>query len=206
MKGSFKVWMIVVLMLLLLSGCASQASDSTGSAPTAQPDESPGMESEMQNRRPELQNGQERQMVMLFQAILQMDKQEGLSIDKTQAEQMLPLIRKSKEEGQMTAENETQVMALFTPGQTEFYTKLEEDMKSRRNDVSRRNSQDLTPEEREKMIEEFKAERGGSPEGEPLGKKDFGQGNGPANARGTGQSMEQQVIDLLEAKLKEVKE
>jgi hypothetical protein len=144
-----------------------------------------------------VQNRKERQLVLLFQALLQMDRKEGLSISKEQAAALLPLIRNSRDQGNLTANQLKQALEHLNVDQQTFYNDFAKKMQARLNGVANINIDHLTQEERDKLIEQFKEKRNLEPPNTP----NRSEGEGPSG-QGLGKSMEQQLIELLEAKAK----
>jgi hypothetical protein len=136
-------------------------------------------------------------MVLLFQALLQMDRKEGLSISNEQAAALLPLIRNSRDQGNLSTDQQKQALELLNVDQQAFYNDLVIKMNDRMNGGSSKNFDHLTQEERDKLIEQFKERRNHPPNS--TGSR--GEGEGPSGP-GFGTSMEQQLIDLLESKVK----
>lgn len=66
---------------------------------------------------PELQSQKERQMVLLFRAILLLDRNPETAILPAQAAQMLPIVKQSVEEGQLGAADLHAVEEQLTPAQ-----------------------------------------------------------------------------------------
>jgi hypothetical protein len=155
----------------------------------------------LEGSQPVVQNRKERQLVLLFQALLQMDRKDGLSISKEQAAALLPLIRSSRDQGDLTADQQKQALELLSSAQQAFYNELAAKMKNRMNGGGAgRDFNHLTQEERDKLIEQFQQRRDRQPAGsESAGNR--GEGDG-LPGQGFGKSMEQQLMDLLESKAK----
>jgi hypothetical protein len=191
--GWFRVSLSGMMILVLLSGYAS----SNPSNPAVQQAVSSQDSAVIKTSQPDVQNRKERQLVLLFQALLQMDRKEGLSISKEQAAALLPLIRNSRDQGNLTTEQQQQALALLNVDQQAFYNDLAIKMNDSMNGGASRNFHHLTQEERDKLIEQFKASR----DHQPPNTGSSGEGQGPSG-QGLGESMEQQLIDLLESKAK----
>jgi len=173
-------------LTLLLGGCgaAHVAQDATPAA---------ALPAAATAAATEVQSNSERQLVVLFRALLQLDRQPGLAIGKEQAEALLPIIRQTEEAGSVGEADKQRVVALLSPQQLAYYDKLAQSMKARMSGDGARHAASLSPQERDKLIEEFKNRKETS-------------GEAPADAArppiGMGKSVEQQLIELLESKVK----
>ncbi|MFC5448218.1 hypothetical protein [Paenibacillus aestuarii] len=193
------VWGIC-LAAVLLSGCSAAASNKNASEEPAVIIETKEPEAQAVKPAGDLQNGQERQLVMIFIGLLRMDRQSGLTITGSQAEAMLPLIRKSKAEGSLNEAELGQVMKVLTDAQRSFLNEQTKQMKNRSQQGSGRSNSGLSPEEVEKRIEAFRKRRSEHAEENGSSGKVSG-GNAGESGKSTGKSVEQQLIELLEAKL-----
>jgi hypothetical protein len=196
MKWSGKACLGGLTLMLLLSGCASAKVPETAAA---QPMVSQEVQASGDDGQADVQNRKERQLVLLIQALLQMDRKEGLSISKEQAAGLLPLIRKSQDKGQLTAEEQKQTLNLLSAAQKTFYDDLAIKMKDRMNRGNRRNNEHVSPEQRDKLIEQFKS-RQNHPPADPVNHTNRGDDTEPPSGKDFGKSMEQQLIDLLESR------
>jgi hypothetical protein len=109
-----------ILLLTLMYGCGKQAARPV-SASTDQPSSTQGQgtENSAAPKNP-VMSQKELELSIMFRGLLQMDNKGELLITKEQAVSMLPIITKSTEDGEITAENQTQLMALLTPEQKTF--------------------------------------------------------------------------------------
>jgi Spy/CpxP family protein refolding chaperone len=200
-----RTWQVVgcgLLALMLLSGCAAKTTSSNGSALSPKATETAKQPNQADGQPPDVQNRKERQLVMLFQGLLQIDRKEGLSLTAKQAKDMLPIVQKSKDEGEVTGEAQQQVLALLTSEQKAFYEDLSTKFKSSMNGAAPKNREDLTPEQRDKMIEDFKAKRNNKPDSDTAGNNAPRNEDDPrAFGKGMGKSVEQQLIDLLQSRI-----
>jgi hypothetical protein len=192
-QGWFQVSISGMIILSLLTGCVS----SNAINPAVQQAVSSQESNATETSQPVVQNRKERQLVLLFQALLQMDRKQGLSISKEQAAALLPLIRKSRDQGNLTTDQQKQALELLNVDQQAFYNDLAIKMNDSMNGGASRNFHHLTQEERDKLIEQFKANRNHP----PPSTDSRGEGEG-SSGQGLGKSMEQQLIDLLESKAK----
>jgi hypothetical protein len=193
--GWYRAGISGMMILSLLTGCASSNAikPAVQQAVAVSSQESAAIETS----QPVVQNRKERQLVLLFQALLQMDRKEGLSISKEQAAALLPLIRNSRDQGNLTADQQKQALELLNVDQQAFYNDLAIKMKDNMNGGASRNFDHLTPEESDRLIEQFKERRNHPPPN--TGSRGEGEGQ---PSQGLGKSMEQQLIDLLESKVK----
>ncbi|SEB60309.1 hypothetical protein [Paenibacillus sp. GP183] len=191
--GWFRVSISGMMILSLLTGYAS----STEIKPAVQQAVNSPEPVSTDGSQPVVQNRKEREMVLLFQALLQMDRKEGLSISNEQAAALLPLIRNSRDQGNLTADQQKQALEFLNVDQQAFYNDLAIKMKDSMNRGAGKNFDHLTQEERDKLIEQFKNRRNHP----PPAASSRGEGEGPSG-QGFGKSMEQQLVDLLESKVK----
>jgi hypothetical protein len=191
--GWFRVSISGLMILSLLTGYASSNATKPAVLQAVNSQESAAIA----RSQPVVQNHKERQLVLLFQALLQMDRKEGLSISNEQAAALLPLIRNSRDQGNLTTDQQKQALELLNTEQQAFYNDLAIKMRDRMNGGASKNIDHLTQEERDKLIEQFKDRRNHPPPN--TGSRDEGEG---PSGQGFGKSMEQQLIDLLESKAK----
>jgi hypothetical protein len=194
----FRVGISVMMILSLLTGYASSNANKPEIQEAVQSQESAVLETS----QPLVQNRKERQLVLLFQALLQMDRRSGLSLSKEQAAALLPLIRSSRDQGDLTADQQKQALELLNVDQQVFYNDLAIKMRDRTNGGSSKNLDHLTQEERDKLIQQFQERRDHQPPAS-ANTDSKGEAEGPPG-KGFGKSMEQQLIDLLEAKGKAI--
>ncbi|MNI27517.1 hypothetical protein D3C73_812550 [compost metagenome] len=209
MKRSLQVGLSGLLISGMLSACAANEPTSKSALTTPNGSGSITAQAARTHEPPDLQNRLERQLIVIFQALLQMDRKEGLKITADQALGMLPLLRKIKDEGQMLAQDQQQIVSLLSAEQKVFF-----DEASTRNSRMRgrppKKFDGLSPEDRDKLIEEFQRKRmSGEDEGvigpfiqqdAEEGYRNYG-GPPPPHDPVLGISMEQQLIDLLEARV-----
>ncbi|MCD1257329.1 hypothetical protein B5M42_000580 [Paenibacillus athensensis] len=170
-------------LALLLGGCGAAGVAHHAASADSVPADAPA----------EVQSSSERQLVMLFQALLKLDRQPGLAIGKEQAEALLPLIRQTEEAGGVGDAEQGRVVALLSPKQRAYCDQLLQGMQARMSGDHARFAAGPSPQERDKLIEDFKNRK---------------QTSGQASADGArppvgmGKSVEQQLIELLESKVK----
>jgi hypothetical protein len=153
---------------------------------------------------------QEQQLVFLFRLILKMDKNPSLAISKAQAAVWLPIASRSLAEGKLTKEEADSILAAFTGDQRSYYNEMTKDNNERiqKAEQFQEHPQNLTDEERSKLLNNLheRREKGGKGEKGEKGEKGDSEhksdGDGasaePEEAR---KSVEQRVVDLLQSKL-----
>lgn len=201
MKYTRKMAFILTLISFLVGGCQPPMSDwdssraAVASSPTTEP--TPFAESSMDD----VQNLKEMQLVMLFQELLRMDRHAHLTITSKQAEAMLPLVRKSIEEGSMNESEREQVLGGLKPEQITFLEEQSKLEKSRLTGRLDNKGDELSPEDREKRVEAFKQKRKTDRQSESMftyrDNSEFQQ----QDLKSMGISVEQQVMELLMSKL-----
>lgn len=158
----------------------------------------------------ELQSRKDKELMLLFIALLQMDKKAGLALTAAEAAAIVPAVKAGKEKGELSPEEKQQVFAALTNEQVRFLTEFRE-----RVTTQRRKLRELSPEERASMIEQFKQRRkqeesGMKPDNdEPDKSGDWAAGaprGGAAGGKNPDRTVEQQLLDLLEAKVSESKQ
>jgi hypothetical protein len=207
---------MVIVILVVMSGCGKQAASSEA-ASTVQPNDQVQGAVNSDAPKNQVMSQKELELSMLFRGLLQMDNKGELLITKEQAESMLPIISKSTEDGEISADNQQKLMTLLTPEQKTFI----DDMTARFKQFSgngnkpngagggtrpaltdeqraefQKNQSNLTDEERKKL-QANKNNRGNGQDTASDGQG--GQGNGGFG--GFGQNVEQQLLDLLDSKI-----
>jgi septal ring factor EnvC (AmiA/AmiB activator) len=186
-------------LIVWLNGCAAPA-----------PVISPAPVAAVQ--RDEIQNSLERQMVILFQSLLQMDRRDNLKLSTQQAEAMLPLVERNTRVGELEQADKQLIINLLSAEQKDFTNEFQDRIRAKEQALKEyKKKESSSVEERETMIHEFEARRrdrdaerqtapteSGSNEGNP--------GSPPGGGSGSGKNVEQQLIDLLGSKLKASKE
>ncbi|NOU99093.1 hypothetical protein [Paenibacillus planticolens] len=200
MKYTRKVALGLTLISFLLGGCqphlpdlnASQALDaSTPKTGQTLPEESP---------TEDVQNLKEMQLVTLFQELLRMDRHANLSITAKQAEAILPIVRKSINEGSMNESERKQVLGGFTLEQITFLEEQSKQEKARLAERMDNQGDVLSSEEREKRVKAFMQIRKTDRQTE----SDFidrEHAENQLDPKSMGISVEQQLMELLMSKL-----
>jgi hypothetical protein len=170
----------------------------------------------------ELQSRTDKLLVVTFAALLQLDKKAGLAITPAEAKAMLPIVRKGAEQGELSVSDQQALDDTLTADQAKFVADFRVSV-----DRRRESRKELTPQEREAIIARFEELRRRETAAGDAGKKagpaaagsgtaslgggastpaaSTGGGSLPAGADGPKRSgdrtIEQQLIDVLEAKL-----
>lgn len=116
---------ICVVIPVLLSGCGNQPAAQSASAAvsTAQPQQQSQSQTtdqkESNPNRPAMSQ-QQRQMFSTFQTLLKMDKADGLSITKEEAQAMLPTAQDIVAKGEITDDSKAKLLENLTDAQKKF--------------------------------------------------------------------------------------
>jgi hypothetical protein len=119
--------LVSVFLFIVLSGCGAGKDTATSVQVNGQ--ERVGTVTETQSGggitsaatpKNEILSRKERELVMLFKGLLLMDHQPKLLISQIQAEDMLPMVSQSAEDGGITPETETKIRALLTVEQKNY--------------------------------------------------------------------------------------
>ncbi|MGO4496071.1 hypothetical protein AB4114_09180 [Paenibacillus sp. 2RAB27] len=130
---------ICILIPILLAGCGNQSDTQTAAASTTQPGQQTekaagngnGQQNNQQNR-PAMDPAQ-RQLFSTFQMLSMMDKSDGLTITKEQAQAMLPVAQDIVTKNELSDDNKTKLLANLTDAQKTFLTDAETRMSNRGN-------------------------------------------------------------------------
>lgn len=204
-------------LMIVLAACGKQAA-STDSASSASPTEQAQGAANLAAPQNPVMSQKELELSMLFRGFLQMDNKGELLITKDQAGIMLPIVKKSTEDGEITADNQQKLMALLTPEQKKFIDDMTAKFKqfsgnrtegkgtggkagSKRPALTdeqraefQKNQPKLTDEERKKLQANRSNQGQGTGTGAQGGQGSGGFGNFGAN-------VEQQLLDLLDSKI-----
>lgn len=132
-----KIAGVCILIPILLTGCGSKSDPQTAAASTTQPVQQTdkaatnGGQTNQQNR-PAMDPAQ-RQLFATFQSLVMMDKADGTTITKEQAQAMLPVAQDIEAKKELTDENKTKLLASLTDAQKTFLTDAESRMSNRGN-------------------------------------------------------------------------
>ncbi|MCS7464435.1 hypothetical protein N0M98_30510 [Paenibacillus doosanensis] len=184
---------LVISVAAMLSGCEPDhsAADARSLAPV--------------QKEEDVQSDMERDMVLLFQSLVQMDKQAQLTINRKQAEQMLPVVQRNTRTGELTQADRQDIIDLLTNEQRRFVSDYRERAHARMKAARDSKPFDgLSQEEREKMVQEFQKRRRQEREEEGQAAEPVPQAQADTPVTGdqrrTG-NVEQRLIRLLEGKL-----
>ena len=145
----------------------------------------------------DIQSRKERRLVELFRTLQLMDKKPELQLVKYQAELILPLIRQFVDRGEMSDDDQKQIFDLLSPEQHAFINDTNDRLKRKPDNGGYGGKpfdrpKEMTDAERKAMLNEFRKRKGES----PIGKQ-------PREDNWLSEkSIEQQMIDLLESKIK----
>jgi hypothetical protein len=182
----------MMLLLTVLIGLLSGCGDKFRAEPVSTPAAVSGTMSEVTGTSPEreLQNQKERQMVLLFRGILTLDLNPETVILSSQAAGMLPLVKKGVEEGRLNESDLRVIIGMLTPGQKAVYYRFPAaPVKVEPSGQKRAETEGAAPEDHYKK---------------PQGQARLNGGDeGPEDWAGVEKNVEQQLIELLESRLKE---
>ncbi|CAN7260673.1 hypothetical protein [Paenibacillus sp. LjRoot56] len=128
---------ICILIPILLAGCGNQSDTQTAAAGTSQPVQQTekaagnGQQNGGQNRP--MMDPAQRQLFSTFQILTMMDKSDGLTITKEQAQAMLPVAQDIVTKNELSDDNKTKLLANLTDAQKTFLTDAETRMSNRGN-------------------------------------------------------------------------
>lgn len=118
---------VCVLSSMLAAGCSSQKTETAtgGTAASASPQtqaQQAGQNQQGQGHQGDAQGNAGFSAAMTFQALIQMDKTDGLSITKDQATAMLPVVQAAISSGSLTTDADTKLKEKLTDAQKKFLT------------------------------------------------------------------------------------
>jgi hypothetical protein len=143
----------------------------------------------------------ELELSLLFRGLLQMDKKGELLITKEQAASMLPIVSKSTEAGEITADNQQKLLELLTPDQKKFIDDMNARFKqfaNNRNNPNGAGGKTPSGSPRPALTDEQRAQ---FQKNRDKGSQGQGQDQGNGGFGGFGQNVEQQLLDLLDNKI-----
>jgi hypothetical protein len=162
----------------------------------------PTVQSAPSGKQEDVQSLHERELVLLFKTLLQLEKKDGYALTKAQASELLPVIQKNSSLGELTLADQKRILDILNASQRKFYEETQ-DLAKKRFEAMNKDSMIPDPmnvKERERMIEEFKKQR------------ELEMKNPQSAAAGTAapvpdpavinKNVERQLIELLESKLK----
>lgn len=229
---SYTKWLgSCALIAVLLSGCGTNSQGQTNTAaaspaPAASAEQGQqNQNNQQQGKAPMQMNEQERQLMMTFQTLLRMDKTEGLSITKEQAQAMLPVVQDSISKKELSTDAKGKLLEKLTADQKKFVDNAAANMQNRQD----RNQMGKTDGSSDKSgTPSGKGDQAGqAPKGDQAGQaakgdqagqgnksgqtnqgskgENKGQGGGqerPGRNGGGGMNAGQQLVELLQSKTK----
>lgn len=171
---------MAIVLSILLGGCGQQRGFERQEASDVVPSAAPT----------EIQSLKERQLVVLFGTLLQMDRVANLSITGPQASGMLPIVRNSVAAGEMGAAEAKKLQALLTPEQQRFYNEASAKFEARRREYAGGGDYPprLSDEDRKRMMDEVRErrqQRGENDPGPAEGDAEGGAAQSPVPADGS---------------------
>jgi hypothetical protein len=218
----------VLLLSALLSGCGAHdaANGSANAASTNTAADQTQQHSDQQQtpgqQRPAMTQ-QERQMLFMFQALISMDKSDGLSITKDEAQQMLPIVQDAVSKGELTSDQQSKLEAILTADQKKFLDDAAARMQNRMNNRGSNGNgaagnngsgsgngngngsgnAGKPPSDQQNSATQGQAPHSGQNGQRPNGAQGNHQGQRRGgNGNGGFQNIGQQLVDLLQAKTK----
>lgn len=193
-----RFWLALLLCSLLIGGCGTASG-----VKIPQGDSSNESQSAESGAPVQLQSGNERNMVVLFRILLEMNRFENDSVTRMQAEQMLPWVKNGISKGGLTDEEYERIVGLFNDRQKSRFKQLSERWNSRARSADReekqgRNRVSLSPDDELRLEDEFQKRRSSERMGEYEGYSD----NTADSYFFSGKNLEGQVVEMLQSKLK----
>ncbi|MNW44411.1 hypothetical protein D3C74_216450 [compost metagenome] len=195
---------VSLLALILLSACSSnqpqvasgtESVDSGTVAENNSSEDSTNSSVEQQGPGGMMNEGQMK-LMSTFRSLIMLDEQQGLGITKEQAEVILPIVQATVTANELTDDNAASITAELTEDQQAYITKMAEEMPGGGN-----------PGEQggpgtDSAVAPPEGDGGNPPEGQapPAGNKG-NPADGQARPQGGEGNMEQQLIELLQAKI-----
>lgn len=200
MRYTRKMVLSLTLISLLLSGCNQHLSALNSSLAVVSPTPKAEQTSQEVNPAEDVQNLKEMQLVMLFRDLIRMDRQAHLTITARQAQVILPIVRKSMDEGSMNESERKQILAGLTLEQKTFLEDQSKQEKKRMAERLDNLGDEVSKEDREKRVEAFMQKRRADQQAEAGMIDRANGGDQPLDPRGLGVSVEQQLMELLMSK------
>ncbi|MDR6549617.1 hypothetical protein [Paenibacillus qinlingensis] len=191
----------VILTTFLVVGCTNQSIGQVGSSAAVAP--SMPASAQVSQEIPaaeDVQNVTEQQLVMLFQGLIVMDRQPLLALTAEQSRSILPIVRKSEEEGSIDESERKAVIQVLTKEQKAYLDEQSKQLKQRIAERVKAHREALTAAERERYVTAFEKRRKSEQQIE-AGVSERVNSDAPSpDSRGLGISVEQQLIELLVSK------
>lgn len=191
----------IILTTFLLVGCNREGTGQDRASVTKYPSMSTSVQVKQElPTADDVQNVRERQLVMLFQGLIVMDRQPLLALTAEQAHAILPIVRKSEEEGSIEESERIAVIYILTKDQKAYLDEQSKQLKLRMAERMGRHKETLSAAERERYVNAFESRRKFEQQAE-AGVTEQVYSNAPSpDSRGLGFSVERQLIELLVSK------
>lgn len=194
-----KIAGLCILIPALLSGCGNPSSSQPAAASSAQPQQQQQNGQSQANGTQNVQdrpvmNAAQRQMFSTFQTLLMLDKADGLTITKEQAQAMLPVAQDIVTKAELSDENKTKLFEKLTDAQKKFIEDSAGRMSNRGNGGANgpRNNGDT----------ENKPDASAQPNANAPDRTGGKNGNGNRPVGGEMRDPGKQLIELLQTKIK----
>jgi hypothetical protein len=154
----------------------------------------------------QLQSLSERLLVVVFIALLEMDKKADLSITGKQAEQILPVVNAAISQGELSLASRKVLLETLDTAQKNYYDQVSGQMKKRAAAMDRKSDlppgQVLTEEERQAVVRDLEQRRSIEPkELDSNSPRPPRFGERPLWDSAPDKNVEQQLVELLKSKL-----
>ncbi|WJH34116.1 hypothetical protein N6H14_29940 [Paenibacillus sp. CC-CFT747] len=144
-------------LLLVVTGSACGQAGGGGTIPPDSGERPAVQEQEHKQEVAPFQSSRERQLVILFRSLLEMDGVPELHFSAQEAEALLPAVSQAVEKGALGPQDLTRVLDRLTPGQRAYYNGVKERMERRPPPPGK----PLEEEERRQLLEDFRHRHGG---------------------------------------------
>jgi hypothetical protein len=192
----------LILTTFLLVGCTKQDIGQAESSATGNPTTPASTQvSQELPMAEDVQNATEQRLVMLFQGLIVMDRQPLLALTEEQSRSILPIVRKSEEEGSIDESERKAVIQVLTNEQKAYLDEQSKQLKQRIAERVKTHEEALTAAERERFVNAFEKRRKSEQRVEAGVTEHVNNVVPSLDTRGMGTSVEQQLIDLLISKL-----
>lgn len=201
------VTLICSVLIAALTGCAYDYDSGKGTVPS-QAAAGSGVSNQGAGRQTSelLQSSSERQLVVAFIALLEMDKKADLHITSPQAERILPIVNAAIEHGLLAQTDRQELLEVLDTVQQAYYEEVSGRMKKRAAAMKHKQGRPLGPplteEERQALAKDLEQRRLIEPKDQ--------DGNRPIPSpfrepppvdSSLDKNVEQQLVELLESKL-----
>ncbi|WNR42313.1 hypothetical protein [Paenibacillus roseipurpureus] len=186
------------LSAILLASCQQHRTELSNASATIMP-QAPVTEAVLQSQpsTEDVQNQREMLLVMLFQGLLVLDRQPSLALTADQAHVILPVVRRSIEEGSIDESERKDIIAALTEEQRAYLEEQSKQMKQRMAERRNRPREKLSQAERERIVNAFERKRKVERQIEAGVSDQVNSEVTIPEPRGMGGSVEQQLVELL---------